>query len=144
MEEKGIRALLQEHNKIMEKLIEAKVIRGNNLVADYGEYLSAKMLGLTLMSNSVNRDYDAEDKDGKKYQIKSRKDSLRNKATILPIDRNIEQLKTANFDFLIGIVFDNDWNVKVLLKIPREELVPNKYGRIVINKRLIQTYGMPN
>ena len=35
MEDVEIRALLQEYNKLMQKLQEAKVIRGNKLVADY-------------------------------------------------------------------------------------------------------------
>ena len=94
------------------------------------------------MSSSVNKDYDAVDNEFIKYQIKTRKDSLHNTATLLPVNRTLKELKTCDFEFLLGIVFDNDWNVRLLLKIPRADLKPNKQKRIVINKDLIAEYGI--
>src|SRR5208283_3850005 len=85
MEDSEIRTLLQEYNQIILKLKEAGVLKSDKLVADYGEYLCAKMLNLTRMESSVNKDYDAVDKDGKKYQIKTRKYSAENKATVFPV-----------------------------------------------------------
>jgi hypothetical protein len=141
MEDLDIKTLLQEYNRLMQRLQEAGIIRSNNLVADYGEYLTSKMLDLTLMP-SGNKDYDAIDKEGTKYQIKTRKGSRHKIASILPTDRTLEELKTCDFDFLLGMVFDNDWNVRLLLKIPREKIEPNKHKRIVINKDLIAKYGI--
>ena len=43
-----------------------------NLQGDYAEWLAAGLLDLKLMENTVEKGHDAVDKDGRRYQIKSR------------------------------------------------------------------------
>ena len=78
------------------------------------------------------------DKEGKKYEIKTRKASTWNKPTIFPAKE--EQLKKA--DYVVYVEFDNDWNLAKLLKIPTNEVRPNAYDRVVINKELVRHYSV--
>lgn len=86
----------------------------NNPVADYAEWLVAQQLGLLLERNS-NRGYDATDQDGKRYQIKSRRLDPTNESRQLSVIRNLD---SAQFNYLIGILFNRNFTVKEAYKIP--------------------------
>jgi hypothetical protein len=91
------------------------VIRtSNNPVADFAEFIVAEKMSLCLAANST-AGYDAVDKDGKKYQIKSRRITSHNKSRQLGVIRNLEQGK---FDFLVGILFNEDFKVLEVYQIP--------------------------
>ena len=138
MNDKEIKKLLNEYTHISEKLKKAGVIRTGKVVADYGEYVVSKKLGLKLAGSSVNKGYDAVDTKGKKYEVKTRKATAWNKPTIFPVKQN--QISTV--DFLIYIEFDNKWDIKKLLKIPAKKLVANKYNRIVVSRDLVKKFGI--
>ena len=92
----------------------------NNPVADYAEGLVAKGLGLELVSKS-NRGYDATDPaTGDRYEIKSRRITSHNKSTQLGALRNLGQ---APFDFLVAVIFNEDFSLAYAAKIPREVVV---------------------
>lgn len=141
MKNKEINQLLKKYTGIIEQLQKAGVIRSSKVVSDYGEYISSKKLNLELMKSSINKGYDAVDKEGKKYEIKSRKSTSYNKATIIPVPNN-EQMKIA--DFLVFIRFNNDWDIDAFLRIPMpkaKEMI-DKYNRIGITKRLIDEFSI--
>ncbi len=67
------RALLFLFADVMEELRRRDVVRSsNNPVADYTEWLVARSLSLKLRPGS-STGFDAEDKDGKRYEIKGRR-----------------------------------------------------------------------
>lgn len=136
--DRKIKKLLIEYRDIITKLNQLGVIRTGKVVSDYGEYIVSQKLGLKLMSSAVNKGYDAIDKQGKKYEIKTRKSTAWNKATIFPVKK--EQLETA--DFLIYVGFDDNWDVTQLLKIPTKEVKYNIHNRVVLNKELIKQYSI--
>ena len=136
--EEEIKKLLIEYRNIINRLVELKVIKTSNVVSGYGEYIASKKLNLELEKNPTNRGYDAIDKQGIKYEIKTRKVTSLSNPSIFPI--NPDQLKTA--DFLIYVEFDYNWNLIKLLKIPCSEIVANKYKRVNINKPLIDKYNI--
>jgi len=108
--------LLQCFADILDELKERRIVRTrNNPVADYAEWLGAQQLGLLLERNS-KRGYDATGQNGKRYQIKSRRLDQTNKSRQLSIIRNLDN---AEFDYLIGILFNRDFSVKEAYKIPR-------------------------
>ena len=129
LKDSEIKKLLLQYNEILKKLRDNGIIRTSKLVGEYGEYVAIKKLGLEL-AKSGNRGYDAIDSNGKKYEIKTRKSMSYNKATKFEV-RN----KKLDFDFLICIVFDDDWNLTKFYKIPSSKVVLSK-GTMTIKKEL--------
>ena len=96
----NIRELLELYSSIMKELMGRKIIRtSNNPVADIAEYLVSQKMHLELAINSMPG-YDALDKKGARYQIKSRRITTHNKSRQLGVIRNLDQNK---FDFLVGV-----------------------------------------
>ena len=107
--------LLRCFADILDELKGRKVVRTrNNPVGDYAEWLLTQRLGLLLERNS-KRGYDATGRDGKRYQIKSRRLDQTNDSTQLSVVRNLD---AAEFDYLIGILFNRDFTVREAYKIP--------------------------
>ena len=70
----------QQLNRILEKLYESEkellnggVIRTTSVVGELGEYYASKKYGLDPADRSGQRDYDLKDKNGKCYQVKTRR-----------------------------------------------------------------------
>ncbi|KVR84266.1 hypothetical protein WK24_25540 [Burkholderia vietnamiensis] len=111
----SVTELLAAHSAVLAELRNRGVLRSsNNPTGDYTEWLVAERLGLRLNKNS-EKGYDATDADGVKYQIKGRKLSPSNASTQLGVIRDLDK---QEFDFLIAVVFEPDWQVKCAAKIP--------------------------
>lgn len=124
VEKKSTITLLKQYAELMAVLRERKVLRtGNNPVADYAEYVVAKRLKLKLATPS-QKSFDAIDEKRKKYQIKCRRITAHNSSLQLGVIRN---LKNSQFHFLIAVVFNEDFSVKSMYRIPKR--VIEKYGR---------------
>jgi len=107
--------LLRCFAEILDELKERKIVRTrNNPVADYAEWSVSRKLGLSLERNS-KRGYDATDQEGISYQIKSRRLDQINKSKRLGVIRNLD---AADFDYLVGILFNRDFTIKEAYKIP--------------------------
>lgn len=117
--------LLNEWARIMTELRERGILRSsNNPVADYAEYIVAEKLHLQLTPNS-NKSFDAIDPvTGIKYQIKSRRNTRYNSSRILGVIRNLD---TADFQYLIAVIFDENFNVLYMYKISKE--IVKKYAK---------------
>jgi hypothetical protein len=103
------------YSSVIEELMDRKVIRtANNPVADFAEYLVAQKMHLKLAASST-AGYDALDEKGVRYQIKSRRNNDHNNSRQLGVIRNLEQDK---FDYLVGIIFNRDFNVLEAYQIP--------------------------
>ena len=113
------RQLLAQYASLLETLRSRGVLRSaNNPVADYTERLVAVGLGLKLVANST-AGYDALDPaTGEKYEIKGRRISHRNVASMNPQVSAIRNLDAQHFDFLVGVVFNEDFSVERAVKIP--------------------------
>lgn len=107
--------LLATHSAVLDELRHRNVIRSkNNPTGDYAEWLVSTKLGLMLETNSA-KGFDAKDSQGLRYQIKGRRITPGNKSTQLGVIRNIDG---KDFDFLVAVVFDEDWQVCYAAKIP--------------------------
>lgn len=107
--------LLQVHANVIAELRRRGVLRTkNNPVGDYAEWLVSNALGLTLEGNSA-AGYDATDAKGVRYQIKARRVTPDNKSRQLSAIRNLD---AADFDVLIGVLFDSDFNVTGAYQVP--------------------------
>lgn len=99
----------------MEELRLRGLVRtANNPVGDYAEALVAQRLGLELAGGSTAA-YDARDRDGVRYQIKSRRLTSANLSRQLGALRNLDQ---DGFDYLIVVLFDEDFTLNGIWRLP--------------------------
>ncbi len=129
-----ITELLATHSAVLDELRRRNVIRtNNNPTGDYAEWLVSTQLGLTLEKNAA-KGFDATDSQGLRYQIKGRRVTPKNKSKQLGVIRNIEG---NDFDFLVGVVFDANWQVQYAARIPHKVVIelavfrPNVNGHIM-------------
>jgi len=114
--------LLQAFAAILEELRDREIARtSNNPVADYTEWLVCQCLVLKQTPNS-NKGFDAVDPDGTRYEIKGRRITRHNSSTQFSA---IRQLDNEHFDYLIGVVYEEDFTVRYGAKIPFELIAPN-------------------
>ena len=107
--------LLQSYARLMEELQSRQLIRtSNNPVADYAEKVAVEYLGLRREGKEV-KGYDATDNRANKYQIKGRRITKHNPSRQLSVIRNLDD---KLFDFLIAVIFDEDFNVTEIWKVP--------------------------
>lgn len=107
--------LLAAHSAVIDELRRRGIVRSkNNPTGDYTEWLVAEKLGLTLERKS-SKGFDAADANGVRYQIKGRRITPDNPSVQLSAIRG---LGNNGFDFLIGVIFDANWNILYAAKIP--------------------------
>lgn len=109
--------LLQLTGEVIDELLLRKIARtGNNPLADYTEWLVSTRFGWTLADPSV-QGYDAVDPaDNTRYEIKGRRITPRNMSRQLSAIRAIE---AEHFDFLVAVIYDENFDILRALKIPR-------------------------
>ena len=104
--------LLQIHSAVIDELIRRDVVKTrNNPIGDYTEWLVCRQLKLRVQGNSQAA-FDAIDHEGIRYQIKGRYDS--GNSIQLGVIRNLDQ---HGFDFLVALVFDKDYSIRLAVKI---------------------------
>jgi hypothetical protein len=117
-----VRQLLSLFADVVDELQERGVTHStNNPIANYSEYLVKKALSLTIMAES-NLGYDAVDSQGKKYEIKGRRPTAKNKSRQLSQIRGLDK---KHFDYLIGIIYLEDLSVFKACVIPHEVVQKN-------------------
>ena len=107
--------LLQIHSAVIDELRRRRVVKTkNNPIGDYTEWLVCNRLGLQVQENS-RAAFDAVGPKGIRYQIKGRR-SAANSVQFSSI-RNLEQ---REFDFVVAVVFNEDYSVRLAVKIPHD------------------------
>ncbi len=127
--------LLQYYSQILEELRGRKIVRTfNNPIGDYAEWLIANQLGLTLAKNSTSG-HDAVDSMGLlKFQIKARRLTAHNKSRQLSPIRN---LKNRDFDYLIAALFNQEFEVMQVVKIPHEIIEKYAHYKTHVNAHIL-------
>lgn len=122
--------LLKRYSSVMDDLVGRGIVRtGNNPASDYAEWLFAKAFKAVL-SRSSNAGFDATDRRGVRYQVKSRRAGRDGLSLQLGVIRD-EELK--KFDRLIVVFFDHDFVVRAAYLAPHR--VVRKYGRYSKHQR---------
>jgi hypothetical protein len=107
--------LLALHAKVAEQLRTRGITRSaNNPTGDLAEYLFCKAFGWNQVGNS-RANIDAIGPDGIRYQIKGRRITRYNSSRQLSA---IRDLGGAHFDFLAGVLFDEDYGITRAALIP--------------------------
>ena len=103
------------HGAVLAELRRREVCRTeNNPTGDYAEYLAVQRLGIRLNGNSASG-CDATDLNGVRYQIKGRRVTRKNGSTQLSVIRNLNE---KEFDYLIGLLFNEHYSVLKAAKVP--------------------------
>ncbi len=109
--------LLALYARILDVLRSTRVVRStNNPAGDYGEYLTARAFGLSLVANSA-AGYDAISAEGVRYQVKTRRLTAENGSRQLGFMRGFGQTEDP-FDYLVGILFGPDFTVRRAALVP--------------------------
>ena len=111
---------LKEYADILNSLYSAGIVRTyNSPVGDYAEWLVSIKLNLELEKNS-EKGYDAMDEEsGLRYQVKSRWMHPGKNSRQLNVIRNYED---NQFDYLIAVIFGNNFEVAEAYKIQHDVL----------------------
>ena len=108
-------ALLALHAQVADELRSRGITRSsNNPTGDLAEYLFCKAFGWKQSGNS-NPSVDAIDSGGIRYQVKGRRITPYNNSRQLSAIRN---LAGAHFDYLAGVLFNDDYTVMRAALIP--------------------------
>lgn len=128
------RAMMQRSVSCLVPLEKKRVLRTrNNPTGDFGEWTVCKALNLQIMK-AGQAGYDAIGTDGKednkiKYQIKSVRLAPQQKIESVQLSAVREQKDEDRFDYLICLIFDNDYSVHSAFKFEKkliDELVNSK------------------
>ncbi|MEN6622333.1 MAG: hypothetical protein ABFD50_12365 [Smithella sp.] len=107
--------LLRLYADMMDELLIRGVVRTmDNPVAGYAEYLACKVLSLRLEPIS-RKGFDATGVNGDKFEIKSRRIVSYGTPNRFSAIRDIEG---HHFDYLIAIIFESDFRVKLAMQLP--------------------------
>jgi len=107
--------LLLLHTRIGDELRRRGVTRSaNNPTGDLSEYLFCKAFGWKQAGNS-HANIDAVAEDGTRYQVKGRRITQFNNSRQLSA---IRDLKGGHFDFIAGVLFNEDYTVMRAALIP--------------------------
>ena len=117
LEQLSVKDLLKLQSSVIDELNNRGIVRTkNNPLGDYTEWLVGSALNLELQPNS-KAGYDGVDKSGTRIQIKGRRVTRNNKSRQLSAIRKYEE---KDFDILIGLIFNEDFEVIEALSIPHE------------------------
>ena len=122
--------LLGLYSGILIELCERGVLRSvNNPAADYAEYLVTETLHLTPAPKST-KGYDATSQDGKRYEIKARRLTRISHPTRFSAIRTLEE---NSFDFLVAVVFDENFRVEKAIVLTREQVKQRAFWQAHVN-----------
>ena len=114
--EKSELELLKLWANVIVALRAKNIVRtNNNPLGDFTEWLVCERLGLHMAEYKAEKGYDATDDERNKYQIKGRRTTT-SSVTFSPI-RGYEG---KDFDYLILVVFGDDFQVTWAAKVPHE------------------------
>ena len=130
-----VRELLTLSASAVEELRVRGVVRTSNYpVGDYTEWLVASAMNLKLAINSASG-HDAVGDDGLRYQIKGRRITSRNTSRQLSAIRN---LPACDFDFLVAVVFNAQFELVEAVVIPHEAVSTHAVFRSRVNAHILQ------
>jgi hypothetical protein len=126
----SILQLLAVHARVLGELRTRGVLRTtNNPVADYAELLVCRALSLIPAPNS-EKGHDATDADGKRYEIKARRQTKESRPTRFSAIRGLEE---GHFDFLVAVLFTEDFRVHRAAMLTREAVAQRAFWQKHVN-----------
>ena len=139
--------LLQTHGAVIAELRHRDVVKTeNNPIGDYTEWLVCNRLRLKIQENS-QAGFDAVDpQSGVRYQIKGRRAS--GNSVQFSAIRNLEN---HEFDFVVAVVFNEDYSIRRAVKISHDAISNPKLARyqehtnshlLILTERAVELDGV--
>ncbi len=125
-------ALIQLYSNIIKELKNRKIIRTKNILGDLGEFLAIEHYNSTpgfpnlQAAPAGTQNIDAISKKGERYSIKSTSGNLTSVFYGLN-DINSEEPEKQKFEFVIIVIFDNEFTLKQIVELNWELFI--KYKR---------------
>ena len=120
LDQESVQGLLKTYSETLKELRKRNLIRSaNNPVADIAETLVALALKLELTRGST-AGHDAKDSHGVRYEIKGRRITKENKSRQLSFIRGLDE---DHFDFLVGVLFDENFFIMKACIIPKSTVL---------------------
>ena len=124
--------LLRRHGEIIAELKRRNVVKTkNNPVGDYTEWLVRGRLELEAADNNTKA-FDACDPQRVRYQIKGRSSNA-SSVRFSPV-RNLAE---HGFDFVIAVVFNEDYSVRLALKVSYEAVCALAQYQALVNGHIL-------
>ena len=115
---KKIEIAINKYISARNGLKELGIVRSDSSVAgNYGEWLAARKYRLKLVNNLVNKSFDATDRLGKKYQIKTRLVKDINSPT------SFDFKKMGQFDYLVMVFLNKISFEPMFIKLVPKDFV---------------------
>ena len=130
-----IKALLKEFADSFSILKDCGVIRSRHIVGDIGEYYACKALNLEICSKVNERGFDAINKDGIKFEVKTRRvyESGRRGSD----SRRLNNLNGKSADYLIVVALDRSFKCAGMWLIPMKNIrFPESAHLDIVNQKI--------
>lgn len=125
------REIISLYSDLISELKSRGIIRTKNLIGDLGEYLAIEHYNATPgLSNlqaapAGTQNIDAISRKGERYSIKSTSGKLTGVFFGLN-DPDMPEVESQKFEFVIIVIFDNNFKLKNILEIPWELFLQHK------------------
>ena len=130
-----VRTAINRFAKAYEQLEENKIIRSRRIVGDIGEFYACRRLNLHLCTNRNEKGYDADNKQGLRFEIKTRRvyESGRRSSKT----RRINNLVGKDADYLIVVTIDRAFRCSGMWIMPMRNIINPKSAHLgIVNTTL--------
>ena len=105
-----------------------------------GEWVASILFNAQISENGINKDWDLKDRDGIFYQVKSHAKSPKTTARWSPVDYTVD----SKIDFLVIVIFDQNYRLNELYKVPFKEVLKKRTDKFVLNWSVIIDFKEKN
>ena len=130
-----VRTAINRFAKAYEQLEENKIIRSRRIVGDIGEFYACRRINLHLCTNRNEKGYDADNKQGLRFEIKTRRvyESGRRSSKT----RRINNLVGKDADYLIVVTIDRAFRCSGMWIMPMRNIINPKSAHLgIVNTTL--------
>ena len=111
-----------------------------DITGQLGEWVASILFNAQISENGINKDWDLKDRDGIFYQVKSHAKSPKTTARWSPVDYTVD----AKIDFLVIVIFDQNYRLNELYKVPFKEVLKKRTDKFVLNWSVIIDFKEKN
>ena len=123
------------------ELKEYRVLRNQkDITGQLGEWVASVLYNAGIAANGINQFWDLEDAQGIKYQVKSHAKAPTTTARWSKIDYP----EGAPINFIIIVVFDPNYRLQELYKVPFHEVIRLRTGSFILNWSQVNQFKVGN
>jgi len=111
-----------------------------DITGQLGEWVASIIFEAEIALNGINAHWDLKDSQNNKYQVKSHAKAL----TTLARWSKIEYTTDAPIDFIVIVVFDPNYKLQELYKVPFNEAIKRRTGKFILNWSQITQFKETN